>query len=122
MIIEENRSDKSCDDKTGIGKPQARLKTNPHRVTLGGTQKDDLPKGGFGGCSPGTNTGTRVRSDVPPEQKIGTRVRSHVPPERKPERGHIRQNHPFTKLPFYLPVTHMRFFKYLDVRDVVGVG
>ena len=25
-------------------------------------------------------------------------------PERKPERGHIRQNHPFTKPPFYLPV------------------
>ena len=29
-------------------------------------------KGGFGGCSPGTKTGTRIRS--------------HVPPERKPER------------------------------------
>ena len=43
------------------------------------------------GCSPGTKTGTRVRS--------------HVPLERKPERGYIRQNHPFTKLPFYLPVS-----------------
>ena len=30
--------------------------------------------------------------------KTGTRVRWHVPPER--ERGHIRQNHPFTKPPF----------------------
>ena len=38
------------------------------------------------GCSPGTNTGTRVRSHVPPE------------------RGHIRQNHPFMIPPFYLPV------------------
>ena len=38
---------------------------------------------GFGGCSPGTKTGTRVRSDVPQERKTGTRVRSHVPPERK---------------------------------------
>ena len=46
------------------------------------------------GCSPGTKTGT----------KTGTRVRSHVLPERKPEGGHIRQNPPFTKLPFYLPV------------------
>ena len=32
----------------------------------------------------------------------GTRVRSRVPPERKPGRGYIRQNHPFTKPPFYL--------------------
>ena len=30
-------------------------------------------KGGFGGCSPGTKTGTRVHSDVPPERKPGTR-------------------------------------------------
>ena len=59
-----------------------------------------------------------VLADVPPErkpervyvrmfprnEKTGTRVRSHVPPERKPEQGHIRQNHPFTKPPFYLPV------------------
>ena len=34
-----------------------------------------------------------------------TRVGSHVPPERKLERGYIRQNHPFAKPPFYLPVT-----------------
>ena len=33
-------------------------------------------KGGFGGCYPGTKTGTRVHSDVPPE--------------RKPERGYVR--------------------------------
>ena len=31
-------------------------------------------------------------------------VSADVPPERKPERGYIRQNHPFTKPPFYLPV------------------
>ena len=28
------------------------------------------------------------------------------PPSRKPERGYIRQNHPFTKPLFCLPVTH----------------
>ena len=28
-------------------------------------------------------------------EKTRTRVRSHVPPERKPERGYVRQNHPF---------------------------
>ena len=42
------------------------------------------------GCSPGTRTGTRVRS--------------HAAPERRQERGHIRQNHPFAKPPFCLPV------------------
>ena len=31
-------------------------------------------------------------------------VSADVPPERKPERGYVRQNHPFTKPPFYLPV------------------
>ena len=74
-------------------------------------------KGGFGGCSPGTKTGTKVHSDVllerKPERgyirmfprKTGTGVHSDVPPEQKPERGHIRQNRPFTKPPFCLPVT-----------------
>ena len=32
-------------------------------------------------------------------------VSADVPPERKPEREYIRQNHPFTKPPFYLPVS-----------------
>ena len=50
-----------------------------------------------------------VLADVPPERKTGTRVRSDVPPERKPERGHICQNHAFTKPPFCLPVIHVPF-------------
>ena len=37
---------------------------------------DAFSKGGFGGCSPRTKTGTRVHSDVPPE--------------REPERGYVR--------------------------------
>ena len=57
-------------------------------------------KGGFGGSSPGTKTGTRVHSDVPPERKPEQKVHSHVPPKRKPKRGHIRQNQPLTKPPF----------------------
>ena len=32
-------------------------------------------------------------------------VSTDVPPERKPERGYVRQDHPFTKPPFYLPVS-----------------
>ena len=38
-------------------------------------------------------------------------VSADVPQERKPERGYVRQNHPFTKPPFYLPV---RFSIYAD--------
>ena len=87
---------------------------------FGGSQKGGFQKGGFGGCSPGTKTGTRVRSPKPPFWKppfslpmtlfgvdkrvVSKRVVSaDVPPERKPERGYVRQNHPFTKPPFYLP-------------------
>ena len=36
-------------------------------------------------------------------------VSADVPPERKPERGHVRQNHPFTKPPLYLPVTFLAY-------------
>ena len=91
---------------------------------IGGSQKGGFQKGGFGGCSPGMKTGTRVRSPKPPFWKppfylpmtlfgvdkrvVSKRVVSaDVPPERKPERGYVRQNHPFTsptKPPFYLPV------------------
>ena len=89
---------------------------------FGGTQKGGFQKGGFGGCSPGTKTGKRVRSDVPPERKTGTRVRSHVPPERKAERGYIRQNHPFTKAPFYLPVNFSwELNLLLDPQKLLGV-
>ena len=35
-------------------------------------------------------------------------VSADVPPERKPERGYVRQNHPFTKPPFYLPVISIK--------------
>ena len=35
-------------------------------VFFGGSQKGSFQKGGFGGCSPGTKTGTRVRSPKPP--------------------------------------------------------
>ena len=41
-----------------------------------GSHRVVFQKGGVGGCSPGTKTGTRVHS--------------HVPPERKPERGYVR--------------------------------
>ena len=69
---------------------------------FGGSQKGGFQKGWFRrmfprnenrnegtfGCSPGTKTGTRVRSHVPPERQTGTRVYS--------------PNHPFTKPPFCL--------------------
>ena len=43
---------------------------------------------------------------------LGGLVLADVPPERKPERKHIRQNHPFTKPPFCLPATYQTF-RYL---------
>ena len=54
-------------------------------------------KGGFGGCSPGTKTGTRVHSDVPPERKPEQVYIRMFPQNEKPERGYVRQDHPFTK-------------------------
>ena len=65
-----------------------------------GLPKGGFQKGGFGGCSPGTKTGTRVHSDVPPER---TPERGYIPMflrNEKPVRGHVRQNHPFTKPSF----------------------
>ena len=41
-------------------------------------------------------------------------VSADVPPERKPERGYVRQNHPFTKPPFYLPVMIGEPLRYCD--------
>ena len=48
-------------------------------------------KGGFGGCSPGTRTGTRVHSDVPPERKLERGYVRMFPRKRKLEQGYIRQ-------------------------------
>ena len=43
-----------------------------------------------------------------------------VPLERKPERGHVRQNHPFTKPPFYLPMTLFGVDKSVVSKRVVS--
>ena len=113
-------------------RPEARSGSlrGPH---IGGSQKGGFQKGGFGGCSPGTKTGTRVRSPKPPFWKppfylpmalFGVRKRvvskrvvsADVPQERKPERGYVRQNHPFTKPPFYLPVNTGLQRKFLLLR------
>ena len=86
-------------NSSGVGEAKFQL--------FGGSQKGGFQKGGFGGCSPGTKTGTRVRSPKPPFWKppfylpktlfgvdkrvVSKRVVSaDVPPERKPERGYIR--------------------------------
>ena len=47
-------------------KPPARKRFPQY---LGLTKRWFFQKGGFGGCSPGTKTGTRVHLDVPPERK-----------------------------------------------------
>ena len=51
-------------------------------------------KGGFGGCFPGTKSGTRVRSPNSPERKPGTKTRTRV--------CSPKPHHPFRKPPFYL--------------------
>ena len=65
-----------------------------------GFAKGWFPKGRFWRMFPGTKTGTRVHSHVPPVPKSGTRVHSNVPRYQKLERGNIHQNHPFSKPPF----------------------
>ena len=47
-----------------------------------------------------------LRSDSGVRKRVVSKrvVSADVPPERKPERGYVRQNHPFTKPPSYLPV------------------
>ena len=47
-------------------------------------------------------------------------VLADVPPERKPERGHVRQNHPFTKPPFCLPMTLFSVDKRVVSKRVVS--
>ena len=43
---------------------------------------------------------------VEPKRVVSKRVVSaDVPPERKPERGYVRQNHPFGNRPFISPVS-----------------
>ena len=73
-----------------------------------GLTKGWFPKGWFWRMFPRNENQNEGTFGCSPGTKEGTRVRSHVPPERKPERGHVRQNHPFTKLPFYLPVIFAR--------------
>ena len=57
-----------------LGKFRLRADKPNKAVYIPREQKGGFQKGGFGGCSPGTKTGTRVHSDVPPERKTGTRV------------------------------------------------
>ena len=73
--------------------------------TIGGLTKGGFPKGWFWRMFPQNENHNDGTFGCSPGTKTGTRVRLHVPSERKPERGYIRQNHPFTKPPFCLPVT-----------------
>ena len=72
-----------------------------------------------------------VLADVPPERKLERGYIRMFPwnedrnegmfacsPELKPERGHVRQNHPFTKPPFYLVKLH-GVFHAADVKRFV---
>ena len=69
-----------------------------------GETKGWFPKGWFWRMFPRNENRNEGTFGCSPERRTGTRVHSDVPPERKPERGYIRQNHPFRKPPFYLLV------------------
>ena len=67
-------------------------------------QKGGFPKGWFWRMFPQNENRSEGTFGCSPGTKTGTRVRSHVPPKRKPERGYIQHNHPFTTPPFCLPM------------------
>ena len=67
-----------------------------------------LTKGWFWRMFPQNENRNEGTFGCSPRTKTGTRVRSHVPPELKPERGYIRENHPFTKPPVCLPMIFIR--------------
>ena len=50
----------------GFQKGTASRRQPKYCHNFGGLQKGGFQKGGFGGCPPGTKTGTRVRSPKPP--------------------------------------------------------
>ena len=92
-------------------------------MTTGRWGKQHLTKGWF--------SKRVVLADVLPERKLGrgyirmfprnetgTRVRSHVPPEQKPERGYICQNHPFTKRPFVNEVMNLNRLHSYEQKQV----
>ena len=67
---------------------------------LGGSQKRGFDKGGgFGRCSPVPKFPSRSCPAMLPWQK--KTMIFDIPEPHKPERRHIRQNHPFTKPPFF---------------------
>ena len=82
----------------------------PCLLIFGGCQKGGFPKGWFWRMFPRNQNRNEGTFGCSPGTKTATRVRSHVDPERKPERGYIRQNNPFTKPPFCLPVRFSLLF------------
>ena len=76
------------------------LRTPFLRTSLGGSQKGWFPKGWFWRMFPSTKKPNEGTFGCSPAPKNGTKVHSDVSRYRKMERGYIRQNHPFTKLPF----------------------
>ena len=65
------------------------------RMRSGVDKRVAFQKGGFGGCSPGTKTGTRAHVDVPPERKTGREGTFACSPGTK--RGEKRNEGTFAK-------------------------
>ena len=94
---------------------------------FGGSQKGGFQTGGFWRMFPqneNRNEGTFAKTTLLRNRPFISQwaclvltkgwFSAGVPPERKPERGDVRQNHPFTKPPYYLPVNYgMNLFHFL---------
>ena len=65
-----------------------------------GSQKGGFPKGWFWRMFPRNENWNEGTFGCSPGTKTGTRVSSHVPPERKPEQGHISQTTLLRNRPF----------------------
>ena len=89
--------------KTGTAQLR-KANTWSNKMGLGGWQKSGFPKGWFWRMCPRNENRNEGTFGSSPGTKTGTKARLHVPPEQTPKRGHVRQNHPFTKPPFCLPV------------------
>ena len=102
---DDDNGDEDDDDDEDEGATAAAAADDDDDNNFVGSQKGGFLKGWFWRMIPPNENQNESTFGCSPGTKTGTRVRAHVPPERKPELEHVRQNHPFTEPPFYLPMT-----------------
>ena len=88
-----------------IAKQHMKLQQPSRSTTFGNVPRVQPPGTSPEVSRPNSREMTSLLSGVRKRVVSKRVVSADVPPERKPERGYVRQNHPFTKPPFYLPMT-----------------